>query len=100
LYLCVIILNRKEMEATVTKAKKTAKRQNGVLTYRQIRNRVGDGWAIIQDPERNRGIFIKGKLLYHSLNKNEVVEEFCKRKEENLYFMHCMKPDPNVIYLL
>jgi hypothetical protein len=71
-----------------------------ILTKRQIRNRVGEGWAIIEDPEWNGSIFLKGKLLYHSLNKSEVVEEFCKRKEKHLYFMHCIKPDPNVIYLL
>ena len=33
------------MKATVEKPKKTNERQNGVLTYRQIRNRVGDGWG-------------------------------------------------------
>ena len=88
------------MEATIKKPKKMTGSQNGVLTDRQIRNRVGDGWAIIQDSEWKGSIFLKGKLLYHSLNKDEVVEEFCKREEGDLYFMHCKKPDPNVIYLL
>jgi len=88
------------MEMTVKKPKIKAGNQNGVLTERQIRNRVGDGWAVIQDPEWNGAIFLKGKLLYHSLNKDEAVEEFCKRNEEHLFFMHCMKPDPNVVYLL
>jgi len=87
------------MEATVEKPKKTVESQNGMMTERQIRNRVGDGWAIIQDPVWNGGIFLRGKLIYHSLNKDEVVDEFCKRKG-HLFFMHCAKPDPNVIYLL
>ena len=83
-----------------TIVKPRSKRADGVLTKRQIRNRVGDGWAIIENSQWNGSIFLKGKLLYHSLNKNEVVDEFCKRKEKDLYFMHCTKPDPNAIYLL
>jgi len=88
------------METTIKKPKTAAVNRNGALTERQIRNRVGDGWAIIEDPEWNGSIFLKGKLLYHSLNKDEVVDEFCRRKEKHLFFMHCMKPDPNVVYLL
>ena len=88
------------MKSAVKKPKTTTVSRNGALTERQIRNRVGDGWAIIEDPEWNGSIFLKGKLLYHSLNKDEVVDEFCRRKEKHLFFMHCMKPDPNVVYLL
>ena len=83
-----------------TNVKTRNRNSGGILTERQIRNRVGDGWAIVENPVWNGSIFLKGKLLYHSLNKNEVVDEFCKRKEKDLYFMHCTKPDPNAIYLL
>jgi hypothetical protein len=92
-------LNRKEME-TIKTPKKTANSLNGALTFRQIRNRVGDGWAIILDPEFNGSIFLKGKLLFHSLNKEEAVEEYCKRDENHLYLKYCGKRDPNLVYLL
>ena len=39
------------MEVAIKKPKKTSKRNNDVLSLRQIRNRVGDGWAIFQNQE-------------------------------------------------
>ena len=68
------------MEVTVMKPKIKAGSQNGVLTERQIRNRVGDGWAIVQDPEWNGSVFLKGKLLYHSADHEKAYEEFGKCK--------------------
>ena len=88
------------MKAAIKKPKPTAGGGNEVLSFRQIRNRVGEGWAIIENPEWNGAIFLRGELLYHSLNKDEAVEEFCKRKEKHLFFMHCRKPDPNTVYIL
>ena len=88
------------MEATVKKTKKTADRQNGVLTARQIRNRVGDGWAIIENAEFNGCIFLRGKLLYHSSDKQQAHEEMRRRTEKDLFFKYCGKRDPNVAYLL
>ena len=74
--------------------------ENSVLTERQIRNRVGDGWAVIQDPEYNGAIFLKGKLLYHSTDRKQALVEFGKRKEKHLLFKYCGKLDPNVVYIL
>ena len=39
------------MELKVKKPKITSGSRNVSLSFRQIRNRVGDGWAIIKDPE-------------------------------------------------
>jgi len=88
------------MKATVEKPKKTDKRQDGVLTYRQIRNRVGDGWAVIQDPVSNGSVLLKGKLVFHSKDRAEALEELFKRDEYDLLIKYCGKRDPNVIYLL
>jgi len=87
------------MEATVEKPKKTVESQNGVLTYRQIRNRVGDGWAVIQDPESNGSILLRGKLVFFSSDRAKALDELFKRKG-NLLFKYCGKVDPNVVYLL
>ena len=88
------------METTVKKTKKTAQRQNEVLTYRQIRNRVGDGWAVIQDPESNGSVLLRGKLVFHSKDRAEALDELFKRDEYDLLIKYCGKRDPNVIYLL
>ena len=89
-----------DMEATMKKPKKIAGSQNGVLTYRQIRNRVGDGWAVIQDPEFNGSILLKGKLVFHSSDRAEALDELFNRKEHDLLIKYCGKIDPNVVYLL
>jgi len=90
----------KMMEATVKKPKKTAEHGNGVLTYRQIRNRVGDGWAVIQDPEFNGSILLKGKLVFHSNDRAAALDELFERKDYDLYLKYCGKRDPNIVYLL
>ena len=88
------------MEATVKKPKITNGSRNGALSFRQIRNKVGDGWAVIKDPEFNGAIFLKGELVYHSKDRLEALEEFGKCKSGTFYFKYCGKPDPNVVYIL
>ena len=88
------------MEMTVKKPKIKAGSQNGVLSFRQIRNRVGDGWAIIENPEFNGCILLGGKLLFHSGDRKQALEEFSKCKNGHFAFKYCGKPDPNAIYLL
>jgi hypothetical protein len=83
-----------------TIAKTRNKKDVGVLTARQIRNRVGDGWAIVQDPEYNGCIFLGGKLLYHNADRLQTYKEFGKCKNGTFLIMFCGKQDPNVIYLL
>ena len=88
------------MEATVKKPKKTTERQNEVLTCRQIRNRVGDGWAVIQDPESNGSVLLRGKLVFHSKDRAAALNELFNRDEYHLLIKYCGKRDPNIAYLL
>ena len=88
------------MEVTVMKPNKTAERQDEVLTFEQIKNRVGKGWALIKDPVFNGSIFIKGALIYYSADPDEAYEELRITKEKDVFFLHCVERDPNVIYML
>ena len=88
------------MEVKVKKPKIAACSLNGMLTDRQIRNRVGDGWAIIQDPEWNGSVFLKGKLLYHSADHEQAYREYGKCKNGTFLIKYCGKPDPNAVYIL
>jgi len=88
------------MEATIKKPKKIAGSQNGVLSFRQIRNRVGDGWAIIKDPEFDGCIFLQGELIYHSDDRAKVLKEFGRCNERDVLLKYCGKPDPNTVFLL
>jgi len=88
------------MEAKIKNPKKKADCKNGVLSFRQIRNRVGDGWAIIKNPERDGAILLRGELIYHSSDRAEALEEFGKCKNGHFAFKFCGKPNPNAVYLL
>ena len=88
------------MNATVKNPKTTAERQDDVLTFEQIKNRVGNGWAIIKDPVFNGCIFLRGELLFHSADEDEAYEEFRVTKEKDVLIKYCGERDPNIVYLL
>jgi len=96
----LFIQNNNDMEVTVMKPKKTVERQNGALSFRQIRNKVGDGWAVIQDPEFNGCILLGGKLLYHSGDRKQALKKFGSCNERDVLFKYCGKPDPNTVFIL
>ena len=78
----------------------TAEISNGALTFEQIKDIVGNGWAVIKDPVFNGCIFLKGELYYHSHDKERAAEVWGKSKEKDLYLKFCGKRDPNTVYLL
>ena len=88
------------MDTKVKKPKVTVNSRNDVLSFRQIRNRVGDGWAIIQNPEFNGSVFLKGELIFHSKDHEQAYEEYGKCKNGTFYIKYCGKPDPNTVFIL
>ena len=85
------------MKTTVEKAESP----NGMLSFEQIKDIVGNGWAVIKDPIRDGSILLGGKLLFHSSNEDEAVENMrIMRKEHRLYMKYCGERDPNIVYLL
>ena len=88
------------METTVATRKKAISQQDGLMTERQIKRKVGNGWAIIQNPEYEKGMFQRGELLYYSSDKEKALEELSKCKNGHFAFKFCGKIDPNVVYLL
>ena len=64
---------------------KQRKLPKGVLTLKQIRNRVGEGWAVIKNPEHEKGMLVRGELLYHSSDRLDALEEMGKCKKDILH---------------
>ena len=91
------------METTV---KKRNTKAVGRLTVRQIKRRVGEAWALLENPEYNeKEVLLSAELLYYNTDKAKVHEEFRKYKETHknggyFAFRFFGTPDPNVIYLL
>jgi len=85
------------MKTTVEKAES----QNGTLSFEQIKDIVGNGWAIIRNPIRDGSILLAGELIFHSLNEDEAFEAMkVSRKNNRLYIKYCGERDPNIVYLL
>jgi len=88
------------MEVEVKKPKAATHSHNGTLSFEQIKDIVGNGWALIKDPVFNGYILQKGELIFHSQNEDEAVERMRVRKEKDVLFAYCGERDPNVVYLL
>ena len=70
-----------------------------VLTFEEIKKIADNGYAIIRNPEYERGMMIRGELLFHSTDRKEAYEKL-KHTAEHVAFRHFTKRDPNVVYLL
>ena len=86
------------MESTV---KTRNKKADGRLTKRQIKRKVGEAWALLENPEFNeKEVLLSAELLYYSSNKEKVLEEMTKYKKGHFAMFFYGTPDPNVVYLL
>ena len=95
--------SHKDMETTV---KKRSSKTVGWLTVRQIKRRVGEAWALLENPEYDeKEVLVSAELLYYNADKVKVHEEARKlmgtRKNGGHFAVFFFgTPDPNVIYLL
>ena len=91
------------MEPTV---KKRDSKTVGRLTERQIKRRVGEAWALLENPEFNeKEVLLSAELLYYDADRDKVHEEVMKYKGVRKNCGHFAvfffgTPDPNVVYLL
>jgi hypothetical protein len=88
------------MTATVEKPNTPANISSGVMTFEQIRDIVGNGWAIIKNPVRDGSVLLGGELLFHSVDKDEVYQKTRVVGEKHVLFKYCGERDPNIVYLL
>ena len=98
MYFCgckLFIKSDYDMEMTV----ETASVPNDVLTWQQIKDKVGDGWAIISNPEFDGLNFVKGELFHYGYNKSEVYQRET-RGQKDVLFRYCGKRDHNVYLML
>ena len=55
---------------------------NEVMTWQQIKDKVGDGWAIISNPEFEGLNFVRGELFHYGYNKSEVYQKDTKGQKD------------------
>jgi len=88
------------MQTTVEILKNTANKPNDVLSWQQIKDIVGDGWAIISNPEFEGSEFVRGELFYYGYVKSDVYKRERTIGKKDVYFKYCGERDPNVILML
>ena len=90
--------NLNNMDATV---KTRNSKAFGRMTKRQIKRKVGEAWALLENPEYSeKQVFLSAELLYYNADKEKVLEESEKYEKGHFALFFFGTPDPNVIYLL
>jgi hypothetical protein len=76
------------------------------LTERQIKKRVGEAWALLENPEFDeKEVMLSAELLYFDADKRKVHEksrEYIGTRKGGGHFavFYYGTPDPNVVYIL
>ena len=80
----------------------TVENQNGVLTFEEIKEIVGNGWGIIKNPKYNGTNKCSGELIFHTTDEDEAYEALGRYRREKIYvaFRYFGERDPNIVYLL
>jgi len=91
------------MEATV---KIQNKKAVGRMSERQIKRKVGESWALLENPVYDeKQVLLSAELLYYDADKAKVRkkmrEQFGTRENGGHFALFFYgTPDPNVVYLL
>jgi hypothetical protein len=86
------------METIVKNSNITEK--NNLMTYSQIRKKVGEAWAFLENPVYENGILTSAKLLYYNSDKKKVLQQFKKYQNGNFALSFCGTIDRKQVYIL
>jgi hypothetical protein len=95
--------NCKDMETSI---KKPNNKAVGRMTERQIKRKVGEAWALLENPVYSeKGVMLSAELLYYDADKAKVRkkmrEQFGTRENGGHFALYYYgTPDPNVVYIL
>lgn len=73
-----------------------------LLTYNQIKKKVGDAWALISNPEYSdkTGLLKRAELLYFDKDKEKVHKESMKCKNMNIGVLYFGEFPADQIFIL
>ena len=99
--ICSFVLlfqNIKSMEAVVKKSSMSKK--NMAMTSRQIRKKVGEAWAFLENPVYEKGALTSASLLYYNADKAKVLEQISKYEKGHFAVKFFGKIDEQQVYIL
>jgi len=74
--------------------------KNVNLTCRQIRNRVGEAWAFLENPVYENGALTSANLLYYNADKTKVLEQISKHEKGHYAIRFFGTVDAKQVYVL
>ena len=82
--------------------KTTIKKQSEdtAMTYSQIKRKVGEAWAFLENPVYERGMLTSANLLYYDSDKAKVLEQFDKYEKGHFAMFFFGKMDTKQVYIL
>ena len=75
-------------------------KQEAAMTSVQIRKKVGEAWAFLENPVYEKGRLISANLLYYDADKKKVLEQIPKYKKGQFAVRFFGTVDPEQVYLL
>ena len=86
------------MEAIIKSRHK--EKQQVSMTSRQIKKKVGEAWAFLENPVYERGRLVSANLLYYDTDKSKVLEQIPKHKKGHFAMFFFGTMDADLVYLL
>jgi len=91
------------METTVKKnvSSKKSNKNSTTMTERQIKRKVGEAWAFLENPVYDdRGVMKSANLLYYNADKKKVWEHSRKYNKGHFAVFYYGTWDKNLLYTL
>jgi len=86
---------------TIVKNQDEVEHNNNInLTSRQIRKKVGEAWAFLENPKYEKGVLTTANLLYYNVDKKKVLEHSGKYEKGHFALRFFGKIDTKQIYIL
>ena len=86
------------MEAVIKTRNKAG--LNNPMTSAQIRKKVGEAWAFLENPVYEKGALSSARLLYYDADKSKVLEQFGKYKKGHFAMYFFGTVDAQQVYIL
>jgi len=70
------------------------------MTYVQIKKKVGEAWAFLENPVYEKGVLLSANLLYYNTDKSKVLEQISKYENGHFAVRFFGKVDKKQVYIL
>ena len=85
---------------TTTVKKHNVGKKDIAMTFGQIKKRVGEAWAFLENPVYENGTLKSASLLYYDTDKTKVLEQISKYEKGHFAINFFGTVDTKQVYIL